>query len=105
MSDLKIFTLNNLRLTGYVEGTSLLLLIGIAMPVKYMLGEPMLVRIVGSAHGFLFLCYVMLLAITVIRNPLPWWAFPAGFVGAVIPFGPFLFEYLLSKTAQKTVPQ
>lgn len=98
-----MFTLKNLRFTGYIEGSSLLLLICIAMPVKYMLGEPVLVRIVGTAHGFLFMCYVVLLAITVIRNPLPWWAFPAGFVGAVAPFGPFLFEYLLAKTLDKTV--
>jgi integral membrane protein len=97
-----MFTLKNLRLTGYVEGTSLLLLIGIAMPVKYMLGEPMLVRVIGMIHGLLFMWYVVLLALTVSRNALPWWTFPAGFIGAVIPFGPFLFEYLLSKATTKT---
>lgn len=96
-----MFTLKNLRLTGYVEGTSLLLLIGIAMPVKYLLGEPMLVRVIGMAHGILFMYYIVLLALTVNRNPLPWWALPAGVVGAVIPFGPFLFEYLLAKASDK----
>tara|TARA_R110002072_G_scaffold1780_1_gene14580 strand:+ start:9204 stop:9518 length:315 start_codon:yes stop_codon:yes gene_type:complete len=97
-----MFTLKNLRLTGYVEGTSMLLLIGIAMPVKYMLGEPALVRVIGMAHGLLFLWYIVLLALTVSRNPLPWWTFPTGFVGAVIPFGPFLFEYLLARSTGKS---
>lgn len=97
-----MFTLNNLRITGYVEGASLLLLIGIAMPVKYMLGEPLLVRIIGMTHGILFIGYIVMLALSVSRNPLPWWAFPAGFIGAVIPFGPFLFEYLLAKASKKT---
>lgn len=95
-----MFTLKNLRITGYIEGTSLLLLIGIAMPVKYLLGEPLLVRWIGTAHGLLFMWYIVVLALTIKRNPLPWWAFPAGFIGAVIPFGPFVFEYLIAKSVK-----
>jgi integral membrane protein len=97
-----MFTLKNLRMIGFIEGTSFLLLIGIAMPVKYLLAEPILVRVVGSAHGILFIIYVLMLALTATRNSLPWWAFPAGFVGAVIPFGPFLFEYLLSRSVTRS---
>ena len=98
-----MFTLKNLRILGFIEGTSFLILIGIAMPVKYLLAEPMLVRVVGSAHGILFILYVLQLALTATRNTLPWWAFPLGFVGAVIPFGPFLFEYLLSRSQAESV--
>ena len=97
-----MFTLKNLRITGYIEGTSLLLLIGIAMPVKYMLGEPALVKVIGMTHGILFMWYVVLLALTTVRNSLRWWVFPVGFVGAVIPFGPFLFEYWLGKTHKES---
>ena len=93
-----MFTPKNLRLNGYVEAISMLLLIGLAMPVKYLLGEPILVRYIGSAHGILFIWYVVFLALTVKRNPMPWWAFPLGLVGAVIPAGPFIFEALLARS-------
>lgn len=32
--------LKNLTIMGYLEGTSFLLLLGIAMPLKYMMGIP-----------------------------------------------------------------
>ncbi|MFT5560700.1 MAG: integral membrane protein [Candidatus Azotimanducaceae bacterium] len=72
------------------------------MPVKYILGEPILIRVIGPAHCSLFIVYLVQLALTAMRNPLPWWALPAGAVGAVIPFGPFLFEYLIAKWSEKT---
>ena len=95
-----MFTLKGLRLTGYIEGWSLLLLIGIAMPVKYMLGEPMLVRVLGSIHGVLFMWYAIVLGLTAKRESLPWWAFPLGFIGSILPFGPFAFEKLLEKSRE-----
>ena len=47
--------LERLRKIGIVEGISLIILLFIAVPVKYILGEPLLVRIVGSIHGILWL--------------------------------------------------
>ncbi|MCG8586614.1 MAG: DUF3817 domain-containing protein, partial [Pirellulales bacterium] len=44
--------LSRLRLLSIVEGTSTLLLFGIAMPLKYIYEMPMAVRVVGSLHGF-----------------------------------------------------
>ena len=93
-----MFTLKSLRLTGYIEGTSLLVLLFIAMPVKYMLEQPILVSIFGTIHGFLFIWYVVVLAHTIKRNPMPWWAFPLGFIGAILPGGPFVFEGVLART-------
>ena len=52
-----------LRILGNIEGVSYLLLLGIAMPMKYLLDMPMAVKIVGMAHGVLFLAYCLLLAI------------------------------------------
>ena len=45
-------------IVGYCEGVSALCLFLIAMPVKYMLGQPELVTIVGSIHGALFVAYI-----------------------------------------------
>ena len=44
-----------LRLVGKVEAVSYLLLLGVAMPLKYLAGQPLAVRIVGLAHGILFI--------------------------------------------------
>ena len=52
MIDLRF--LAQLRLLGVVEGTSTLILFGIAMPLKYLAGMPMAVTVVGSIHGALF---------------------------------------------------
>ena len=51
-------SLGRLRVIGWGEGLSFLLLLGIAMPLKYWFGQPGYVRVVGMAHGALFLLYV-----------------------------------------------
>ena len=96
-----MFTPANLRRTGYVEGTSLIILLFIAMPARHYFGLHEAVRIVGWVHGLLFIWYVVFLALTVKRNPMPWWTFPLGFVGAIVPFGPFVFEALLGRSMRR----
>ena len=49
--------------TGKIEGWSYLILLFIAMPLKYIFDMPLAVRIVGSAHGLLFVAYVILLGL------------------------------------------
>ena len=51
-----------LRTIGFIEGISYLVLLFIAMPLKYMADMPMAVRIVGSAHGVLFVWLAVLTA-------------------------------------------
>ncbi len=51
-------TLNRLRLVGALEALSFLLLLGVAMPLKYIWGHHEFVRVAGMAHGILFLAYV-----------------------------------------------
>lgn len=54
-----------LRLISLLDGISLLILLGIAMPLKYAADMPMAVRIVGSVHGgiFIALCLLLLIAL------------------------------------------
>lgn len=49
--------LKGFRVLGYLEGISFLLLMLLAMPLKYFLHEPMAVRVIGSLHGLLFVAY------------------------------------------------
>jgi integral membrane protein len=86
-----------LRLLGNIEGISYLLLLGIAMPMKYFFGFPMAVKIVGMAHGVLFIAYCLLLALQMRANK---WNLLFGiylFVATLIPFGTFVTDRKLSK--------
>ncbi|WP_232661105.1 DUF3817 domain-containing protein [Pseudonocardia sp. TRM90224] len=47
------------RIAAYVTGVGLLLLVFVAMPLKYFFGQPWLVAIVGVAHGFLYMAYIV----------------------------------------------
>ena len=52
-------TLGRMRFIAFAEGISYLILLFIAMPLKYVWGHPMAVRSFGSVHGFLFELYVL----------------------------------------------
>lgn len=50
--------MGQLRLVAFLEGLSLVLLLFVAMPLKYLADMPLMVRVVGMAHGILFIAYV-----------------------------------------------
>ncbi|WP_414043785.1 DUF3817 domain-containing protein [Macrococcus animalis] len=81
------------RFFGFLEGGSLLLLMGIAMPLKYLAGKPEVVTVVGSIHGFLFTIYVITLILMTLK--VKWnWKWPAiGLLVAFIPFGTFIYDH------------
>lgn len=82
-----------------LEGISLLLLLFIAMPLKYIWGNPEYVKIVGMAHGLLFVAYVLFAIMT--KFELNWKSktLLIVFVASVIPFGTFYVDkkYLSNK--------
>jgi integral membrane protein len=84
--------LGRLRLISILEGLSLLLLLGVAMPLKYLAGQPMAVRWVGLVHGVLFISYVLLLVQNAIE--LRWSVRKIGLalLLSVVPFGAFYAE-------------
>ena len=87
MSQIRIF-----RMTALAEGISFLTLLCIAMPMKYFMGMPEVVRVVGAIHGGLFLLYVGLLAVIHFRHQ---WSFMFSlyaFVASIIPFGTFVLD-------------
>ncbi|MFD2114890.1 MFS transporter [Paenibacillus yanchengensis] len=86
-----------LRATGLLDGISLLVLLLIAMPLKYWAGIDMAVRVVGSLHGIIFVCYAVAIMYAAIR--IQWnilWSVVA-FVAAFIPFGNFILDRRLKK--------
>jgi integral membrane protein len=53
-----ISSVGRLRLYAFLEGVSLLVLLFIAMPVKYLMEDPSWVKVIGPIHGALFLLFV-----------------------------------------------
>jgi len=51
--------IGRLRLLGYIEGLSLLVLLFIAVPLKYAAENPSLSKIMGPIHGALFLLFII----------------------------------------------
>ena len=90
-------TLKTLTIMGYLEGTSFLLLLGIAMPLKYMMDISEPVKYIGMAHGALFIGYILILILASTKIKMPLWVIPAGVLGSFLPFGPFIFDHLLKK--------
>lgn len=80
------------RIVGILEGLSFLVLLLIAMPLKYMAGMPEAVRLVGSLHGGLFLVYLFF-ALQV-ASELNWAKrqMAAAFIAATVPLGTFYFD-------------
>ena len=52
-------TLKTFRVISLLEALSFVILLLVAMPIKYILGNPELVRVVGMAHGILFVLYII----------------------------------------------
>ena len=84
--------IGRLRLVGFIEGTSFLALLGIAMPLKYLADMPLAVRYTGWAHGVLFLWFLVEL-VTVARERR--WSLARMalvFGAALVPFGTYALE-------------
>jgi integral membrane protein len=52
--------LKRYRVVAYVVGVLLLVLVGIAMPLKYFADKPALVSVVGPIHGFVYMVYLVI---------------------------------------------
>jgi integral membrane protein len=89
-----------LRFIAMCEGVSFLILLFVAMPMKYWGGNADPVRWVGMLHGILFLlfCAALFLAARSAR-----WTFlkvALVFVASLLPFGPFLIDRRLREECQ-----
>lgn len=92
--------INQFRIIGLVEGISYLVLLGIAMPLKYFAGFPEAVKVVGLIHGVLFILYFIS---AFWANLLRKWSFLMLlwiFVASLIPFGTFILDKQLKDDLQ-----
>lgn len=80
------------RWVALLEGASFLVLLGIAMPLKYMAGYPLAVRVAGAAHGVLFVAYVLLVAALFLVQRWPLSRVVQALALSLVPFGTFVLD-------------
>jgi integral membrane protein len=81
-----------------IEGISFLILLFIAMPLKYVYDLPLAVTYVGWAHGILFILYIYTVFPTARKLN---WGFSRtlfALIASILPFGPFIFDRNLQKS-------
>lgn len=93
----KIKALKRFRMISLAEGISFLLLLFIAMPLKYYADAPAMVKYVGWAHGVLFVAYLAAGLQTALVCRWKLGRVAIGVVASVLPFGPFVFERSVKK--------
>jgi len=77
---------------GRLEVISFIVLLFVAMPMKYFMGFPLAVKYVGWAHGALFILYCVGIAMLGFKYKWRFIRMFLLFIAAFIPFGPILME-------------
>ncbi len=96
----KFFTpgIGLLRLLGFLEGISFLILVFIAMPFKYIGNNPQPVQVFGQAHGLLFVAFVVYATYLGLKLKWKWVLLFQVIISSIVPFGTFYIDRkLLSK--------
>ena len=85
-------SLHQLRIVAFLEGMSFLVLLFIAMPLKYLAGQPLAVRVVGLIHGILFLAFVVALFRAARARTWPLRRSGLALLASLLPFGTFVLD-------------
>ncbi len=96
-------SLRSLSIIGILEGLSLLVLLFVAVPVKYLLLHDQLVRVVGPIHGGIFLLYIVIAIIAVLEYKWNLKTFLLILAASVIPFGFLYVEFKIIRPEQKRI--
>ena len=80
------------RIISFLEGISYLLLLFVAVPVKYILEDPQYVKLLGMPHGLLFIAYLVIAYL--IKDHVQWErkTFSTVLLASIIPFGTFYID-------------
>lgn len=80
------------KIIALLEGASLLVLFLFAMPMKYILQEPIYVKTIGMAHGILFITYIIMAIIYKTKSDWTYKTFGIVSIASIIPFGTFYID-------------
>lgn len=90
-------TLNRFRVISFLEGMSYVILLFIAMPLKYFANAPIAVKVVGMGHGVLFILFLIFLFESMRKHN--WNVNFSGklFIASLLPFGTFFMDKRLKE--------
>jgi integral membrane protein len=94
--------ITRLRIVGFLEGVSYLLLLLVAMPLKYVWGQPEMVSAVGMAHGVLFLAFCAAVAHAAVAGRWSARRVIGALAAAVVPAGTFVLDARLRQEQRAT---
>jgi integral membrane protein len=80
------------RRVAFAEGVSYLLLLFIAMPLKYAFAIPLAVKVVGWIHGALFIAYLIFAMRAALSQKWNFRFCVFVFLASIIPFGTFWLD-------------
>ncbi len=89
--------LNLFKKVAIAEGISYLLLLFIAMPLKYWAGLPLAVKYTGWLHGLLFVCYGICLILAWQERKWGFGKVVLIFLASLLPFAPFYVDKKLKE--------
>jgi integral membrane protein len=83
---------NTFRIISFLEGVSYLLLLFVAVPIKYFQGDVSYVKMLGMPHGVLFMLYLVLAV--VLKKEMNWNLKALGIISlaSILPFGTFYVD-------------
>lgn len=96
--------LHRFRMVGLAEGISFLVLLLVAMPLKYIFDIPQAVKVFGWAHGALFVAFIYFAfeVMSSLKKNFVWLL--KAFAAAFIPLGTFIFDRQLKKEEALLAP-
>ena len=80
------------RVLAFTTGVLLVLLCFVAIPLKYLADHPGPVAVIGTAHGFLFMVYLVTALDLGIRLRWPWFKLGLVMLAGTVPFASFVAE-------------
>ena len=98
-------TFNWFRKIAFAEGVSFIVLLFIAMPLKYVGNMPIAVTIVGGLHGLLFVAFVVMAWEVKREYKKDWDWLMKSFIASVVPFGTFWMESRVWKKEEEGIRQ
>ena len=81
----------------------MLVLLGIAMPLKYLANLPEAVKITGWIHGVLFVAFMVAVLVMYYERNWPFKKVVIAFIAAFLPFDTFVFDAQLKKEEQRSI--
>ena len=94
-------TIEKFRLINFIEGISYLILLFIAMPLKYMLDIPIATKIMGMTHGVLFIIFLIMLSQSIQKYKFSTKFSIILFIASLLPFGTTWTNKLLKEFIEK----